>query len=162
MDLTPYAILVSAASGALVVLYGLRRQWRIASLRSMLQFATEHEVHSEYWAQTRQKAEKLLDAEEHDIEYWKTQIQEGGPDMPTIRAFLNHYELVAIGIQHGIIDEPFYSEWARTVLVRHWEISADYVDAVRQVTAKQSALREFQDLAEKWGAKTQPSEPTGP
>lgn len=150
MDLTPYAILVSAMTGAAVALYGLTRQWRIASLRSMLQFATEHEVHSEYWAQTRRKAEELLKGDGHDIEYWKTEIEKGGSDVPTIRAFLNHYELVAIGIEKKIIDEPFYSEWGRTLLVSHWKMSEKFVEAFRQVTKQRSGLKKFEELAKKW------------
>ena len=156
---TSTAILLSAIIGALVAVFTVRHQWRIASLRSTLQFAVEREVHDEYWTRTRQQAEAVLADPSHDQHYWENQLRTGGADIPTIRAFLNHYELVANGIQHNIINGPFYAEWARTVLIHNWTISKVFVAAVRKVTGRERALREFQNLAEKWERELQQPKP---
>ena len=150
MDGTAIAILISAAVGALVAVLTIRHQWRIASLRSTLQFAVEREVHDEYWARMRREAEVLLEDTAHDQQYWEGQIRTRGDSVVPIRAFLNHYELVATGIRHNIISGPFYAEWAQTVLVKNWDISKNFVAAVREVTRHNRAFREFQHLAEKW------------
>ena len=147
---TPYAILLSAIMGALVAFFTVRHQWRIASVRATLQFAIEREVHDEFWSRVRQEAEVLLEAPGRDEKYWIGQIKTRGADVATIRAFLNHYELVATGIRHEIINGPFYAEWSRTVLVKNWNISKNFVAAVRTITKRDVALREFQNLAEKW------------
>ena len=98
----------------------------------------------------RQEAQALLEDPAHDKQYWVDRIPLGGNDIAALRAFLNHYELVASGIRHKIIDGSLYAEWAQAVLVKNWKMSELFVDAVREVTGDDRALWEFQNLARKW------------
>ena len=155
---TPPAILVSALVGAGVAIYTVYRQTRIARLRSTLQFAVGREVHDTYWSQTRREADILLLAPDHNQEYWAKAIEEldagkDKKDIMVLRGFLNHYELVATGIRHKIIDKRFYEEWAKPVVKLNWERSHRFVEAVRARPGQKDAFREFQNLAEEWGAK---------
>ena len=45
--------------------------------------------------------------------------------------YLNHYEIVAIGIRAGILDEAFYRDWMRGPLVRDWNAAASFVQRER-------------------------------
>jgi Domain of unknown function (DUF4760) len=45
--------------------------------------------------------------------------------------YMNHYELVAIGIRAGMLDEVFYRNWMRGPFVRDWNAAADWVQRER-------------------------------
>lgn len=45
--------------------------------------------------------------------------------------YLNHYELVGIGIAEDILDEDFYKNWMRGPFVRDWNAAADFVQRER-------------------------------
>ena len=45
--------------------------------------------------------------------------------------YLNHYELVAIGILNGILDEEFYRTWMKGPFVRDWNAAATFIQRER-------------------------------
>ncbi|HZP10386.1 DUF4760 domain-containing protein, partial [Methyloceanibacter sp.] len=49
----------------------------------------------------------------------------------TIRAILNDYETIAIGIRRGILDEEFLYRYMRSPLVRDWVAASPYVVTLR-------------------------------
>ena len=72
--------------------------------------------------------------------------------------FLNHYELMAIGIKMGILDEEVYKTFMRSTVVRDWEVSKAFISHIRSPTPDSGsevgaggAFSDFQELAEKWG-----------
>ncbi len=71
-----------------------------------------------------------------------------------IIAYLNHYELVAIGCSLDILDERFYSRWMRSDLLADWATAQEFVTAARaaQVRPVRLAYAEFQAMAERLGA----------
>jgi hypothetical protein len=76
--------------------------------------------------------------------------------------FLNHYELIAIGIKKGILDEDVYETFMRSTVVRDWEEAREFVNHIRRPTPDSGAtisaggaFCEFQALAEKWSHKVQ-------
>lgn len=48
-----------------------------------------------------------------------------------IQQFLNHYELVAVGILGGSLHEKTYRSWMMTVVIRDWNRAADYIQRER-------------------------------
>lgn len=139
---------------AMLSFFAGRREWRIASSRATLNLVLEKEVHDEFWSRIRHDAESLLEDPEHDKKYWEERIKAGGDDVVTVRALLNHYELIAIGIRHKIISGKFYEEWSRTVLINNWKRSKAFIAANREVSGRDAALREFQKLGERWSRNT--------
>lgn len=68
-------------------------------------------------------------------------------------AFLNHYELVAIGKEQGILDEDPYRDFMRGTVVRHWLRAEAFVGHLRADTPDSRAPRafeKFEALALKW------------
>lgn len=68
-------------------------------------------------------------------------------------AFLNHYELVAIGIEQGILDEELYRMFLRGTLVRHWDSAEAFVNHLRADTPDSNApvaFEKFEALARSW------------
>lgn len=48
-----------------------------------------------------------------------------------VNDYMNHYEMVAIGIRTGILDKAFYRDWMRGPFVRDWNAIADWVQRER-------------------------------
>lgn len=72
--------------------------------------------------------------------------------------YLNHYELVSIGIDQGILDEDFYKKWMKGPFVRDWNAAVDFIqrerwkyDASEKAWGYRSQLFEhFQRYATAW------------
>lgn len=45
--------------------------------------------------------------------------------------YLNHYEMVAIGFQQGILDAAFYRAWMEGAFVRDWNAAIDWIQRER-------------------------------
>jgi hypothetical protein len=75
--------------------------------------------------------------------------------------FLNHYELVAIACQRGLLDEGFYRAWMGPTFVRDWNEAAILVQAARRAngpgdTGNPDAYTAFERLARAWGGRRLP------
>ena len=66
-----------------------------------------------------------------------------------IRA-LNDYELIALGINEGILDEDTYKLWFRQTLLADWAKSKDFVDRLIEVENKSNLYSQLRLLIEKW------------
>lgn len=65
-----------------------------------------------------------------------------------ISNFLNHYEVICIGIIKGIIDERICSSWMRSNLIRSWRDATPIIDAAREGNPRIFIF--FKTIAEKW------------
>nr|WP_299438717.1 DUF4760 domain-containing protein [uncultured Rhodospira sp.] len=48
-----------------------------------------------------------------------------------VQQYLNHYELIAIGIQEGVFSDALYKRWMRGPFVRDWNTAADFIQRER-------------------------------
>ena len=71
-----------------------------------------------------------------------------------IVAYLNHYELVAIGCAEGILDEGFYRSWMRSHLVRDFGLARPLILAARANPADPvpAAYDGFEAMADRFRA----------
>jgi Domain of unknown function (DUF4760) len=81
--------------------------------------------------------------------------------------FLNHYELVAVGIKEGILDERFYKTWMEYAVVRDYRAAFSLIQSARSPTTENtsdiSAYSEWEELCVKWGAeRIPPVSPSAP
>lgn len=93
--------------------------------------------------------------------------------------YLNHYELVSIGISKEILDEEFYKSWMRGPFVRDWNAAADFVQRERWKHDEKSnnweyhaqLFEHFQHYATSWSSEAiclnqetsrPPANPKGP
>ncbi|MEQ9639910.1 MAG: DUF4760 domain-containing protein [Alphaproteobacteria bacterium] len=74
-----------------------------------------------------------------------------------VHAYLNHYELIAIGIEKEILDEAFYKNWIRSGLVRDWNAAGSFIQRERWRDDGQggwvyhtSLYEYYQRLAARW------------
>ena len=69
--------------------------------------------------------------------------------------FLNHYELVALGIKEAVIDESFYKEWMAYVVIRDWKAASGLVQLARNPpgtgdVGDKTAYIELEALVRRW------------
>jgi hypothetical protein len=75
-----------------------------------------------------------------------------------ILEYLNHYEVVALGIQHKILDETIYKKWMEQAVVRDWNAAAPFIqqerikwhDGKNRDVYDPTVLEYFEWLACKW------------
>ena len=56
----------------------------------------------------------------------------GFPEQQVIRRALNNYEMVAIGIKQGILDEEFYRLWCKSAVLTDYKASQGYINALNK------------------------------
>jgi hypothetical protein len=76
-----------------------------------------------------------------------------GEDAATVRAVLNRYELVAIGVSSGTLDSKSYKKWCRTTLVKDWTCMKPLVMQLRHNASTPTYYCEFEALAWSWATK---------
>ncbi len=93
--------------------------------------------------------------------------------------YLNHYELIAIGISKKILDEQIYKSWMRGPFVRDWNAAAGFIqrerwkwdDGTRAWEYHAVLFENYQAIACRWSTdatnlvqdtKPHPNTPSGP
>lgn len=75
--------------------------------------------------------------------------------------FLNHYEMVAIGIRRNILDERMYRDWMEGAFVRDWNAAAEFIQSERWRrnidnsgwVYRASIFANYQWAAERWSSE---------
>ncbi|MGH6826432.1 DUF4760 domain-containing protein [Methyloceanibacter sp.] len=78
-----------------------------------------------------------------------------GEEVQCIRLVLNELELVAIGIQRGIIDYELYKRWKRSGVIRSWNFAAPFITRLRDKLKNEAIYQEFEQMVW-WMRGTQP------
>ncbi len=60
-----------------------------------------------------------------------------------VLAYLNHYELIALGCKQGILDEAFYALWMRSQVVRDWHNSKEFIFSIREPTVPKGSVAAY-------------------
>jgi len=99
-----------------------------------------------------------------DIAKWASADQEGHETTAAINLILNDLEITAIGIQRGIIDCPLFRSWCEQHVVKRWQQTEPYVNALRARLHHRSIFFEFEKMAQAWdtgrpGYKHDPNSP---
>jgi len=69
--------------------------------------------------------------------------------------FLNHYELIASGFNHGVLDRSFYADFMRGALVHDWKVAKPFIDELRKPDPgvhphPVTIYEHFEALAKEW------------
>lgn len=89
-------------------------------------------------------------------------------DRDKILDYLNHYELISIGILNNILDEEIYRSWMRGPFVRDWNAAADFIQRERYKRYKETEkwkyhsdlFENYQKVACRWSRKAVNLNPT--
>ena len=85
-----------------------------------------------------------------DVAKWASAAEEGSDETAAINLILNDLEIIAIGIQRGIIDCPLFRSWCEQHVVKRWQETEPYVNALRVRQKHRSIFFEFEKMAKAW------------
>lgn len=142
------AILLSALIAGSIALKNIKEQRGIARRRATLDLISNREWDGDY-IHARKEFNKLKVAQP-TLEFWAGNDHKDSPQLNVIRAILNDYELIAIGMKEGILDEPLYKLWFKSSLVNDYKKAAKAIDAIRERTGVPTIYIEFERLAKRW------------
>ena len=74
---------------------------------------------------------------------------DGAPDEEgnsCISLVLNNYELLAIGVQRGILDYKILERYMQAIVLGHWKLAASYITELREVYDNQEYYQELETL----------------
>lgn len=140
------AIVVSAIGIVATLLW----QKKIACRRATLDIVLSEETDPRTLGQ-RTKFTQLRDA--GHLAKWADPNNTHTPESAVLRAVLNRYELVAIGIKQGTIDEESYKRWCRTTLVKDWIECRPFVMQLRSNAKNPAYYCEVERLATDWAKR---------
>ena len=149
-----------------LVVHQLRRQRKLAAQRAALDLISRFEIHNQRWVDLRSEFVSLRNSnrlaslvkpspeeqDENDPDKRAELRTERERKIVLVITYLNHFECVATGIRHGIIDESLYKEWLRGDYINAWDDAHSFVIDLRQRKDKENPelFVQFQRLAEKW------------
>jgi len=117
------------ATSAIIALRALYNTRRLARQKATLDLIEKTESTEHYRAISSTFSRLRRSDRLRSIENPKT--DEDKRDRQDVLDFLNHYELVAIGIREGILDGKIYQAWMLSAFIRDWNAAADIIQAER-------------------------------
>lgn len=138
---------LAAGVFALLTIYNHRR-----TARTQLAFSTySRTAWDEDFLKARNVFLNLRNAPNGLIE-WAKKEHESSDNVAAIKAILNDYELIAIGIDSEILDEGFYFNLVRGALLEDWNAAKPFVEEIRRRYKYEEYFKGFQGLADRWKA----------
>jgi hypothetical protein len=137
------AIVVSAIGIIVIVSWNVRIARRRATLDLLISEQTNETTITERTTLTRLR-------HSDDILQWISPEKMASTELNAIRATLNRYELVAIGIKEHALDGEIYKRWCRTELVKDWTSFKPLITEIRRRTKNKRHYCEFENLAGEW------------
>lgn len=157
-DAAPAIGAIIAASSATVALVAFGYTRRVNRRRATLDMVLKtfmDDAGRERYAKFKKLMERHKDrSDELDI------LKLASPDSPvtaereTLRAQINEYELIALGIRRGLFDEKIYKLWFQNQFVRDYESLAQFIAVVRE--KRPSVFCEYVWLYTRWKAVPHP------
>lgn len=155
--ITPTAVFISAGFSALaawlVARQTVKEQRIIQAKKATLDLIASREVDKEF-IDAKNDFNEQRDLGSFSFEFAvkppSTKIREN------VRIVLNDYELIAVGIQQGILDEEFYKKWFKGKMMRDYDAVRFFIAKVRVMSGNNEVYRTFENLAVSWGAKGVP------
>ena len=159
-SLSPVAILISGG----IALFGISRAAETARKRATLDMIEKSES-SEHYQRIHATFRDTLGNGVDDVKLQQLAEAKTQADKDLrrqIEMFLNHYELVSIGILEGSLHEGTYESWMRSTVIRDWNTAADYIqrerwrfdDKVGCWTYNGRLWQGFEKIVVKWAKKS--------
>jgi len=84
------------------------------------------------------------------LEFWANSRHSNSQQYQMIRSVMNDYELIALGIRKGIIDENFYKFFYKSAVLSHWDYAEAYVNKLRGLKKNGNIFIEYENLVRHW------------
>ena len=152
IDLTQYipvlptlAIICSAAGAALMARKAIESQCKTARTKATLDLIVNTSLsayHDDIYEEFKRIRDKdglisLLDSHS-SIKTSKAKVAD----------FLNHYEVICVGFEKGILDESFYYSYWYSTFIDHWRSSKELIKKIQE--DQPTAYTMFEKYANSW------------
>lgn len=152
---TPVLVLLSA----IIAIIGVRNARSVARQKATLDLIEKVESSEHYRARNAVFSRRRTGPGFADLNAPMTDSDR--EDRSAVVDYLNHYEIVAIGIRSNILDAEFYRRWMVGPFVRDWNAASDWVQRERWKWDAEARLwryrhqlfENFQWLAIRWSAE---------
>ena len=137
--------LVAAFLAAAVAALAILSQRRTTSLKTTLEFILNRELHEPEWLKLRLRVKPIL----NDSAKWGPLIKAPSTaEKQDVLAWMNHHEIIAIGIAHRALDKRLYFAWFETMYLSDWELARNFVRTFRDKEDRaKGAFVAFEKLA---------------
>jgi Domain of unknown function (DUF4760) len=139
------AVFITAGVAAGIAIWGVLSQRAIARRRATIDLIAKNEADHDLITGYQKFVELAIDPK--GLAIWADQSNEKTPETQSIRLILNQYELVAIGIQLGILDFKLWQRWGRSTTIRTWKHAAPFAAKLRDRLENPAIFHEFEELA---------------
>ncbi len=147
------AIFISAVLASIFAYFQIRSARYRTKISSTLEFLSDRQWDRDY-IEARKKFIELRERgnlENHAV----NGIDAESDCQMAILKILNDYELIAISISKGIMDEEFYKDWAKSTLVRDFKDAQGFINTLNKEETKKRGWEtkyycEFCVLGRKW------------
>lgn len=147
----PWAAFVSAGGifvGAGIALLGFSSQRQLTRTSATLDLLNRN-IWDEDCISARQEFIKL-GRKDGGLGAWADASHWDSSQVDAISAILNDYELMAIAVRRGTIDENFFKEFSRGIVRDHWKKAKPFISKLRKDVANKKLYLEFEALANQW------------
>jgi hypothetical protein len=142
--------LLSAIAAGIVALLTIYNHRRVA--RTQLAYSTYSRI---AWDKDFLNARNVflkLRNDQNGLIGWAQKDKESTDEVKSIKAILNDYELIALGIDSWILDEEFYFNLVRGALLEDWDAAKPFVQEIRRRYNYDEYFKGFEGLADRWKA----------
>ncbi|MCZ8181618.1 MAG: DUF4760 domain-containing protein [Beijerinckiaceae bacterium] len=144
-------VVFSAAAAGLYAYVQVRANRRIARERATLDLLIKREWDKDY-LDHKAHFNRLRDAE-GGLEKWMCVEHRNSDEANSIRYIMNDYELIALAISRGVIDEVIYKAWFRGSMIRDFRAAEIAISRARTLANSARIYVEWEQLAQTWQAE---------
>jgi hypothetical protein len=154
---TIFTGITAATIGGAIALRAIWTNRAIARLRATLDTIerTESQEHYKHLTNVFKEFRQSRSLDETINEILQPRTDKHRSRRTEILFFLNHYELIAVGFQTGVLDKGFYAEFMRGSLVRDWRAARPLIEKLRVDNEANNPVptqiyEHFEELAQEW------------
>ncbi len=135
--LAPFAIILSV----LVARQAIHNHAEVARKKATLDLIEKRESNDYY--QSSHDVFKQIRKNNEFSHLKNPQSEEWAAKRKKVQQYLNHYELISIGIERKILDADTYRYWMESAFIRDWNASAKFIQDERWVLNERKSTWEY-------------------
>lgn len=143
---------------SLIAIWGVISQRALARRRATIDHISGL-INDHDYIKARQKFVDIANSETGLLPYAELE-NDDADNNAAVQLILNNYELMAIGIQRGILDFKVMKRYARGTILKHWDVAAPFIIRLRIVANNQRVYQQFETL-KNWMSDEKQDKPKG-
>lgn len=156
--LAPGVTLLAATVASIIAIVALRNTRSVARQKATLDLIEKRESTEHY----RDLSRTFFELQKGPgFQHLTAPSDADRPTRKKVFDYLNHYEIIAIGLRQNILDEKIYRAWMEGAFVRDWNAAADFIqrerwkcDEAGEWHYRSSIYENYEHIAHQWSKDT--------